>query len=173
MHDSRSLSESCRISILRLVSKSQWACFTNEVSSHFCSELGNTFIFQFKFLPFLACLPPARVPFYMCSANPSHTHMLATYSSTLYLSHFPLFVSSSSPFFLLLWCVCLPLCLKYGHTALMKASAYGHTATAELLLGAGADKEAKDEVRERKNHTHMWLTRWFDRGSTVWPLLTS
>ena len=99
MHDSRSLSESCRISILRLVSKSQWACFTNEVSSHFCSELGNTFIFQFKFLPFLACLPPARVPFYMCSANPSHTHMLATYSSTLYLSHFPLFVSLLLPSF--------------------------------------------------------------------------
>ena len=37
----------------------------------------------------------------------------------------------------------------------MKASANGHTATAELLLGAGADKEAKDKVREEKNHTHM------------------
>ena len=91
MHDSRSLSESCRISILRLVSKSQWACFTNEVSSHFCSELGNTFIFQFKFLPFLACLPPARVPFYMCSANPDTptclplTCLLFTFLTSLYL----------------------------------------------------------------------------------------
>ena len=55
----------------------------------------------------------------------------------------------------------------------MKASANGHTATAELLLGAGADKEAKDKVREEKNHIHKWLSRWFDRGTTVWPLLTS
>jgi ankyrin repeat protein len=37
----------------------------------------------------------------------------------------------------------------------MYASANGHTATAQLLLGAGADKEAKDLVREEKNHTHM------------------
>ena len=52
--------------------------------------------------------------------------------------------------------MCLPLCLKvYGNTALMKASHYGHTATVELLLRAGADKEAKDLVREEKNHTHM------------------
>ena len=36
----------------------------------------------------------------------------------------------------------------------MWASHYGHTATAELLLGAGADKEAKNKVREEKNHTH-------------------
>ena len=158
MHDSRSLSESCRISILRLVSKSQWACFTNEVSSHFCSELGNTFIFQFKFLPFLACLPPARVPFYMCSANPSHTHMLATYLSTLHLSHFPLFVSLLLPSFCYYGvCAFLSLSCKHGQTVLMEASANGHTATAELLLGAGADKEAKDKVREtkRKNHTHL------------------
>jgi hypothetical protein len=146
------LSESCRISILRLVSKSQWACFTNEVSTDFCSELGNTFIFQFKFLPFLACLPPARVPFYMCSANPSHTHMLATYSSTLYLSHFPLFVSLLLPSFCFFG-VCLPLCFKDGFTALIWASAYGKTACVELLLGAGADKEAKNKVREEKNHT--------------------
>ena len=68
----------------------------------------------------------------------------------------------------------LPLCLKgEGNTALMKASANGHTATAELLLGAGADKEAKDKVREEKNHTHKWLSRWFDGGTTVWPLFTS
>jgi ankyrin repeat protein len=30
----------------------------------------------------------------------------------------------------------------------MKASAFGHTATVKLLLGAGADKDAKNEVRE-------------------------
>ena len=28
----------------------------------------------------------------------------------------------------------------------MKATAYGHTAIVELLLGAGADKEAKNKV---------------------------
>jgi hypothetical protein len=45
------------------------------------------------------------------------------------------------------------------------ASARGHTAIVKLLLEAGADKDAKDKVREtkRKIHTHlnMWLTRWF------------
>ena len=30
----------------------------------------------------------------------------------------------------------------------MLASKNGHTATVELLLGAGADKDAMDEVRE-------------------------
>jgi ankyrin repeat protein len=30
----------------------------------------------------------------------------------------------------------------------MLASLNGHTATVELLLGAGADKEAKNKVRE-------------------------
>jgi len=30
----------------------------------------------------------------------------------------------------------------------MKASVRGHTATVELLLGAGANKDAKTEVRE-------------------------
>ena len=41
----------------------------------------------------------------------------------------------------------------------MLASKYGHTATVELLLGAGADKDAKDKVRETKRakelNTHM------------------
>ena len=37
----------------------------------------------------------------------------------------------------------------------MKATTRGHTAIVELLLGAGADKEAKNNVREEKNHTHM------------------
>jgi len=38
----------------------------------------------------------------------------------------------------------------------MAASVRGHTATAELLLGAGANKDAKDKVREEKNHTHTY-----------------
>jgi hypothetical protein len=36
----------------------------------------------------------------------------------------------------------------------MKASTGGHTATVEVLLEAGADKDAKDEVIKRENHTH-------------------
>jgi len=54
------------------------------VSSDFCSELGNTFIFKFKFLPFLACLPPARALLHVLY-DPSHTHsrVFATYLSTL------------------------------------------------------------------------------------------
>jgi len=38
--------------------------------------------------------------------------------------------------------------MKGGFTALMKASERGHTATVQLLLGAGADKDAKAGVRE-------------------------
>ena len=40
----------------------------------------------------------------------------------------------------------------------MEASAMGYTAIVKLLLEAGADKEAKDGVREtrRKNHTHTY-----------------
>ena len=45
-------------------------------------------------------------------------------------------------------CASLSLSCKFGETALILASKEGHTAIVELLLGAGADKEAKDEVRE-------------------------
>ena len=38
----------------------------------------------------------------------------------------------------------------FGYTALIEASANGHTATVKLLLAAGADKEAKSNVREIK-----------------------
>ena len=46
----------------------------------------------------------------------------------------------------------------------MEASAMGYTAIVKLLLEAGADKEAKDGVREKREritHTliHLWLTR--------------
>ena len=43
----------------------------------------------------------------------------------------------------------IPLCLKDGYTALIAASVNDHTATVELLLGAGADTEAKDKVSKR------------------------
>ena len=36
----------------------------------------------------------------------------------------------------------------FGYTALIRASANGRTAAVELLLAAGADKEAKNKVRE-------------------------
>ena len=71
------------------------------------------------------------------------------------------------------------MCLyaKRGTTALISASKYGDTAIVELLLGAGADKDAKDKVRETKRakelNTHMWLTRWFEGVNTVWPLFPS
>jgi ankyrin repeat protein len=39
----------------------------------------------------------------------------------------------------------------------MMASIKGYTATVQLLLEAGADKDAKSRVREtkRKHHTHL------------------
>ena len=36
----------------------------------------------------------------------------------------------------------------FGSTALILASFNGHTAAVKLLLAAGADKDAKDNVRE-------------------------
>jgi len=38
--------------------------------------------------------------------------------------------------------------VQYGETALMKASENGHTATVQVLLEAGADKDVKNDVRE-------------------------
>ena len=72
-------------------------------------------------------------------------------------------------------CLCLFLCVntKDGFAALMIASQNGHTATAQILVEAGANKEAKNKVREEKNHTHLRLTRRFEGGSTVWPFFTS
>ena len=39
-------------------------------------------------------------------------------------------------------------------TSLIKASENGHTAIVELLLGAGADKDAKNKVWERKRENY-------------------
>ena len=53
------------------------------------------------------------------------------------------------------------LYVKRGSTALIYASINGQTATVELLLGAGADKEAKEMVSERmresESHTHLHM----------------
>ena len=47
----------------------------------------------------------------------------------------------------------------FGSTALIRASANGHTAAVELLLAAGADKEAKNKVREIERLTHKETER--------------
>ena len=82
--------------------------------------------------------------------------MLATYSSTLSpLASLYLPSSSLLPSFCYYGvCLPLPLCFKDGFTALIWASAYGHTAIVELLLGAGADKEAKNNVSGRETGSH-------------------
>jgi len=84
----------------------------------------------------------------MCSTNSLHT--LTCLPPTYLLIHFSL--PSWSPLFLSFCyygvCLPLPLCFKHGETALMWASRNGYTATVELLLGAGADKDAKAGVRE-------------------------
>ena len=44
---------------------------------------------------------------------------------------------------------------QYFRTALIEASENGHTAAVELLLTAGADKEAKNKVREIERDLEM------------------
>ena len=119
------------------------------MSSDFLSDFGNTSIFQI--LSFCPSWPicDLREHFYMCHITPlTHSRVchLLNYSSTSDFPHVLLFFS------LFATMVCVPpsppLCVKFGHTALIMASRKGHTATVELLLGAGADKDAMDEVRE-------------------------
>ena len=116
-----------------------------------CTAPGITFKFKFKFCP-LCPVCHLRVHTTTCALLPLHlplTRLLYTSLTSLYLLLFLLL--PSSPFSSLCYygvCLSLPLCLKGGVTALMKASINGCTATVELLLGAGADKEAKDQVRE-------------------------
>jgi len=129
---------------------------------------------KLKFLPFLLYFAPARA-FLHVLCNPSHT--LTCLPPTYLLFHLAHFPDSSSFFSFCYYGVCLPYSLycKYGNTALMMASRNGRTATVQLLLEAGADKDAKSKVRERKreNYTHKWLSKWFEGGSNVWPLFTS
>jgi len=110
-----------------------------------CTAPGITFKFKFKFCP-LCPVCHLRVHTTTCALLPLHlplTRLLFTSLTSLCLPLFPLF-----SFCYYGVCLSLPLCLKGGVTALMKASINGCTATVELLLGAGADKEAKDQVRE-------------------------
>ena len=43
------------------------------------------------------------------------------------------------------------MCVQFGNTALIYASIKGHTAIVQLLLEAGADKDASNKVRERES----------------------
>ena len=55
-------------------------------------------------------------------------------------------------------CASLFLYGKWGVTALIGASDMGHTAIVQLLLEAGADKEAKSKVRKkRENYTQRHM----------------
>jgi ankyrin repeat protein len=79
--------------------------------------------------------------------------VLATYSSSyhisLLISASTSSTSSSFAFHLLyLLCVCASIYIQYAQTALMVASEIGDTPTVKLLLDAGANTKAKNEVRE-------------------------
>ena len=99
VHHSHSLSESCRMRNLRLVSKSQMSCFRGEVSSYFWSKLGSTLNFK-PFLHlygfFFACAsnsdcmrsitphtcvgPPTHVLFYLSLPSLSRPYVLCSFS---------------------------------------------------------------------------------------------
>ena len=111
VHHSHSLSESCRMRNLRLVSKSQMSCFRGEVSSYFWSKLGSTLNFK-SICIYMDFLSPARAILTACALLPLTRVLghLLMYSST---SHFPLFlVHMFSVLFLApMVCLPLPLCL--------------------------------------------------------------
>jgi len=50
--------------------------------------------------------------------------------------------------------VYLSVCGQRGTTALMSASESGHTKIVQHLLKAGANKDAKDNVRNRNSYKH-------------------
>jgi hypothetical protein len=134
VHISYSLSESCRMLILRLVLES---CIGGDVSSDYWSEHTNTFIFKFKFLHLNRFLKPLREHFYMYSITLTRSRVchLLVYSST---SHFPLFVSLMFSVLLLATMVCasLPLCIgvwqHWTHVCLEQRS---HRNCAALVEG--------------------------------------
>jgi len=50
-----------------------------------------------------------------------------------------------------LWSFGACLCAQDGERALMHAADKGHTSTMQLLLDAGADKDAVDDVRDQES----------------------
>ena len=105
VHNSHSVSKSCRMRILRLVSKSQRSCFSSEVSSDYWSELGNPLNSKWCFSCFCHLFAPARALLHVLY-YPSHTHVFATYLSSL-----PPLTHLFSLLFCYLWCAPLPPCL--------------------------------------------------------------
>ena len=74
----------------------------------FLSELGNTLNFQFKFLPFVACLPPAQALLHVLYLPLPHTHVYLPPTHLLFQFSLP----SCSPLYFFTFCfygVCLPL----------------------------------------------------------------
>jgi len=66
-------SKPCLIQILRLVSKSRRSWYVGKVSSDFLSELGNSFIFKFKFLLIYCQFAPAYSWSYTCRLYSWHS----------------------------------------------------------------------------------------------------
>ena len=66
------------------------------------------------------------------------------------------------------FCFSLPCLLAQDvNTALMRASYWGKTDTVQLLLGAGADKEAKDNVSVKETESYACT---YDKNSNSWGL---
>jgi hypothetical protein len=81
-------------------------------------------------------------------------------SSVVFSSEAP---EPQSPF-----CFSLPCLLAQDvNTALMRASYWGKTDTVQLLLGAGADKEAKDNVSVKETESYACTC---DKNSNLWGL---
>ena len=59
-----------------------------------------------------------------------------------------------------MWAVHWHICAQTGWTALICAAAYGHFECARLLLNAGADTEAKTNVRTRADVGSCQALRW-------------
>jgi len=141
--------------ILRLASKSQRSCFRREVSSAYRSELGNTLNFQLKCFALFGLFSPARAPLHVLYYPRQTLTCLPLPHLLSHLARFPPLLPSFSLFATMV-CAYLSLYGKRGNTALVLASKGGHTAIVELLLGAGADTDAKNKVRvtKRKKSTH-------------------
>ena len=117
VHYSQSLPESCRMRILRLVSKSQRSIFGLKCRQKFNLSPGTSSFFTFKFLP---CVPARASSYlsYMYTKTLAHAHVyLPSVSSSSSLS------SSSCVIvfviFLQLWCASLSLylCIVYYNSA--------------------------------------------------------
>jgi len=60
-------------------------------------------------------------------------------------------VNALLSFFIVFWYDIVFAHMQYGEASIMRASRYSHATAVQLLLEAGADKDTKDNVRERVN----------------------